>query len=330
MTALLGIFGCEGTAERSRPVATTTRLPRGMPKSLQQWAFAERIAKETGEDKNQFTACYDKRKSIFTRFRFSSKLRRMEIQLLDIFAFIWFLGTWVGYALFARAAAKKRNSLSSVLFRYRQEWVRKLCVSGMSEVDSELLASLERQVSFLASTSLIILASLVTVLGTASEMFMNVSVGFVSETSIAEVQMKMLLLICIFIYSFFTFTWSIRQYGFCFIMFGSSFQTVKYYKEDNQRALLPNRDFEAMAKVLDRAAHSYNYGIRAYYFAMAALAWFINDWIFMAACAATMYVLYRREFLSSSLKALASARMSANVNDEAKVSFTDTNGANGG
>lgn len=247
----------------------------------------------------------------------------MGLQLLDLIAFVWFIATWVGYALFAKYAAKKRNSLSSVLYRYRQEWVKKLSTSGMSEVDAELLASLERQVSFLASTSLIILASLATVLGTASDIFMNASsLWFVSEASQGEVQLKMLLMICIFIYSFFTFTWSIRQYGFCFILFGSSFQTVKYYKEDdNYRALAANRDYEEMAKVLDRAAHSYNYGIRAYYFAMAALAWFINDWAFMIACAVTLYVLYRREFLSSSLKALARARMSANVNNEEKLNF---------
>lgn len=247
----------------------------------------------------------------------------MDLQILDFIAFFWFLATWFGYAMFAKYAARRRNSLSSVLYRYRQEWVRKLSRSGMSEVDSELLGSLERQVSFLASTSLLILASLVTVLGTASDIFMNASsLWFVAETSQGEVQLKMLVLICVFIYSFFTFTWSIRQYGFCFILFGSSFQTVKYYKEDdNYQALLPNRDYEAMAKVLDRAAHSYNYGIRAYYFAMAELAWFINDWVFMAACAVTVLVLYRREFLSSSLKALASARLSANVNDEEKMVF---------
>ena len=247
----------------------------------------------------------------------------MIFQPLDLIAFVWFIATWIGYAMFAKAQAKKRNSLSSVLYRYRQEWVKKLSNSGMSEVDAELLASLERQVSFLASTSLIILASLATVLGTASDIFMNASsLWFVSPSTQGEVQLKMLVMICIFIYSFFTFTWSIRQYGFCFILFGSSFQTVKYYKEDDDyRAMLHDRDYEAMAKVLDRAAHSYNYGIRAYYFAMAALAWFINDWFFMAACAVTMYVLYRREFLSSSLQALASARMSNNVNDEEKLTF---------
>ena len=189
-----------------------------------------------------------------------SKLRAMELSALDITSFAWFVVCWTGYTLFSRRAAKKRNSLSSVLYRYRMEWVKKLSQSGMSEVDAELLASLEKQVSFLASTSLLILASLVTVLGTASNRLMDLSsLSFVSDVSLEVIQMKLMVLIFVFIYAFFTFTWSIRQYGFCFILFGSSFNTVKYYKEaDNYRAIAFDRDFEAMAKVLDRAAHSYN------------------------------------------------------------------------
>lgn len=258
------------------------------------------------------------------QFKFSlSKLRAMDISPSDIIGFVWFICCWMGYTLFARRAATKRNSLSSVLYRYRQEWVRKLSQSGMSEVDAEMLSSLERQVSFLASTCLLILASLVTVLGTASSMFMNLSsLWFVTEVSLQVVQLKLLLLIFIFVYGFFTFTWAIRQYGFCFILFGSSFHTVKYYQEaENYRAVAAKRDFEALAKVLDRAAHSYNYGIRAYYFAMAAMAWFINVWFFMIACAVIVFILYRREFLSSSLKAMVSARLSDNVNDEEAVKF---------
>lgn len=252
-----------------------------------------------------------------------SKLRAMDIYPLDIFSFIWFICCWLGYSLFARKQAKKRNSLSSVLYRYRKEWVLKLSKSGMSEVDSELLGSLERQVSFMASTSLLILASLVTVLSAASEEFMNMSsLDFVQEVSLEIIQMKLLLMICIFVYGFFTFSWSLRQYGFCFILFGSSFNTVRYYKgsEDYQAQAVP-RDFKAMAKVLDRAAHSYNYGIRAYYFAMAALAWFINDWFFMAACAVVIFVLYRREFRSSSLQAMVDTRQIANVHDEDEIIF---------
>jgi uncharacterized membrane protein len=226
-----------------------------------------------------------------------SKLRAMDICPLNIFSFFWFLSCWVGYSLFARKQAKKRNSLSSVLYRYRKEWVLKLSKSGMSEVDSDLLGSLERQVSFMASTSLLILASLVTVLSAASEGFMDMSsLQFVDDVSLEIVQMKLLLMIFIFVYG--------------------------YYKGDKEyQAQAVPRDFKAMAKVLDRAAHSYNYGIRAYYFAMAALAWFINDWFFMAACAVVIFVLYRREFMSNSLQAMVDARQIGNVHDENEIMF---------
>ncbi|MBL4819869.1 MAG: DUF599 family protein [Gammaproteobacteria bacterium] len=234
----------------------------------------------------------------------------MDITLLDVLCFIWFFFCWIGYSTFARRAAKKTNTLSSVLYSFRKEWVQKLTLTGMSEVDAELLASLEKQVSFFASTSLLILASLVTVVSTSSEVFMNLStLSFVTAVSIQIIQMKLMLLIVIFAYAFFTFTWSMRQYGFCFILFGSSFHTVKYYKEaPNFRATFVDRDFKAMAKVLDRAAHSYNYGLRAYYFALAALAWFINSWVFMFACACIVLVLYRREFKSSTVQALIMSR----------------------
>ena len=68
------------------------------------------------------------------------------------------------------------------------------------------------------------------------------------------VQMKLLLMIFIFVYDCFTFSWALRQYGFCFILFGSSFNTVRYYKgnEEYQAQAVP-RDFKAVAKVLDRA-----------------------------------------------------------------------------
>lgn len=248
----------------------------------------------------------------------------MIFSVLDIVSFIWFLICWLGYTVFTRRAAKTTNTLSSILYRYRKEWIAKLKTTGMSEVDGELLASLERQVSFFASTSLLILASLVGVLSTSSDIFMNLSsLSFVTVVSIQAIQIKLLLLIVIFTYGFFTFTWSIRQYGFCFILFGSSFNTVRYYSEAGEyRAVAKERDFAAVAKVLDRAAHSYNYGLRAYFFALAVLGWFINPWVFMAGCTLTVFVLYRREFKSSTVKALV---LSRSVPDQDPLDTTSDN-----
>ena len=62
---------------------------------------------------------------------------------------------------------------------------------------------------------------------------------------------------------------------------------------------------------------NYNNGLRAFYFSMAALSWFVSEWVFMGTAALITAVLYSREFRSSSLKALKQAE---NVGDKI---FTD-------
>jgi uncharacterized membrane protein len=45
-------------------------------------------------------------------------------------------------------------------------------------------------------------------------------------------------------------------------------------------------------------------GLRSYYYSLALLMWFIHPYAFMAASAAVVAVLYRREFRSRTLKTL--------------------------
>ena len=243
----------------------------------------------------------------------------MEFNPLDIISVIFFFISWISYTVYTRRVAKKRDSLSSVLYRFRKEWVQKLSENGMSEVDAEMLATLERQVSFFASTSLLILATLVTVLGTSSDAFVNISSSsFIVNASKEMIQLKLLLLIFIFTYAFFTFTWSIRQYGFCFTIFGSTFRTVKYYQDHDNAKRVHNeqRDLVHLAKLLDRAGHSYNYGLRAYYFALAAMTWFIHPAFFIFSLALTVIVLYRREFKSSALQAMVDCRRAIKTTEQ--------------
>jgi len=63
------------------------------------------------------------------------------------------------------------------------------------------------------------------------------------------------------------------------------------------------------AKVIDQAAHSYNYGLRSYYFAMAVMSWFVSPWLFIVAVAFVVAVLYRREFHSKPLLAMISIKV---------------------
>ena len=61
------------------------------------------------------------------------------------------------------------------------------------------------------------------------------------------------------------------------------------------------------ARVIDLAGLSYNHGLRAYYFALSVLAWFISPYLFFLSTSFVVAVLYRREFKSRSLLALKQA-----------------------
>ena len=57
-------------------------------------------------------------------------------------------------------------------------------------------------------------------------------------------------------------------------------------------------------RLLSLAGDSFNNGLRAYYFALAALMWFVHAWLMVAATAAVVFILYWREFRSDTLSAL--------------------------
>ena len=59
-----------------------------------------------------------------------------------------------------------------------------------------------------------------------------------------------------------------------------------------------------MATVQDQAAHAFNYGLRAFYFSIAALCWFFHPLIFIFASLFVVYTLFNREFRSKAVKAI--------------------------
>jgi uncharacterized membrane protein len=170
--------------------------------------------------------------------------------------------------------------------------------------DAALIANLERNVSFLASTTILILAGLLTVFTVSEQISSLVSqIPFAITASPLSVQLKMLMLVVIFVYSFFTFTWSMRQYGFCSIVLGAAPMVGEKGVSVGER----ERYAFYAARVIDLAGLSYNHGLRAYYFALSVLAWFISPYLFFLSTSFVVAVLYRREFKSRSLLALKQA-----------------------
>lgn len=222
-----------------------------------------------------------------------------EIGWLNVGALIWFFCLWIGYARFAHSRAKHSNQgLAAVMGRRRREWVYQMLQRDLRVPDTALLSSLERNVTFLASSSMLILAGLLTVFVSVGRLqAVLFDVPFYVESSTFQLHIKLMVLIFIFAYAFFTFTWSIRQYGFAFVALGSapSPKEVLEYPEKVENFVW------VCGKIIDLAAHTYNYGLRAFYFSLSVLAWFINGWFFILAATLVVAVLYNREFRSRPL-----------------------------
>jgi uncharacterized membrane protein len=227
----------------------------------------------------------------------------LPFYLVDILALSVFIVAWYGYSIFARKKAKTTDCIARSLHQHRIHWMYEVLTREIKVGEAALLANLERNIAFFASSTLLILAGIFTLFAKVETLEVVIaSLPFAAEVNHLAIQLKLSLLAFIFVISFFQFTWSMRQYGFLNVMIGAAPIDVSG-KNKNLLAYA-----KQMAIVQDQAAHSYNYGLRSYYFALAAICWFFHPVVFAFMSIWVVYTLYSREFHSKAVKAITTAQ----------------------
>jgi uncharacterized membrane protein len=222
------------------------------------------------------------------------------LPLVDWLALLAFFAAWIGYAMFAKRRAEVQPSVLASTNRWRNQWMLQATQRENRIVDAAVIQTLSVSPSFFASTTILIIGGLLAILGTtdkASELVKEIP--FAARTTTLIFDLKLALLTGVFVFAFFRFTWSLRQYTFGAILVGAT-PEHKVLGESPERAAHATR----AGRVLGLAAETFNDGLRAYYFAFALVAWFVSPVAFMAATALVVYVLYRREFHSEVLRTL--------------------------
>jgi len=223
----------------------------------------------------------------------------MPLSLIDIIALSIFFISWSGYTWFARNKAKTTDCLARSLNQHRIHWMYETIGREVRVAEAALLSNLERSIAFFASSTLLILAGILALFAQIETLESVIfSMPYADHVSHLSIQIKLSLLAFIFVVSFFQFTWSMRQHGFVNIMVGAA-PLDKSGLNDNLRAYA-----KQIAKVQDQGAHSYNYGLRSYYFALAAICWLFHPYLFISMSIWVVYTLYTREFNSKSVRAL--------------------------
>jgi len=227
----------------------------------------------------------------------------VDFDPLDAVALVVFFAGWIGYAWFATIRGRDHPSLTSTMGKWRQVWVQQMLVRDNRMMDIQIVLGHLRIATFFASTTILIVAGLSATLGAADQMMSLVKdLPLVQAASRAVWEVKILMLIVIFIYAFFKFTWCIRQHSYTSVLLGAAPQPGTEVPDAaaNDHAMY-------VARVSTLASNHFNNGLRAYYFGLAAVTWFLHPYAVFAATVWVVLVLYRREFRSRALSLLRKA-----------------------
>ncbi len=220
----------------------------------------------------------------------------------DWLALIWFFSAWMAYSWFTKSQGEKRNSLIATTNRYRGYWMQVATSRDPRVLDGIIAQNLSSTPAFFSSTTIIVIGGLFALLGStdkAAELVRDIP--FAQRTSVLIFDLKVLIMIGIFVFSFFRFTWSMRQYTFVALLIGSMPDPKEFESGKYDRDLFSQR----AGRMLGMAAETFNDGLRGYYFAFALIAWFFSPFVFACATAAVLLILYSREFRSDVLEILA-------------------------
>ncbi len=223
-----------------------------------------------------------------------------DITPIDYLAFGFYASSWTGYTLFADHSRWRERSIMKLMDEYRERWMLQMLRRDNRIVDSTIISSLQNGAAFFASTTIFALGGLIAALGASEEAIGVISaLPYVEPGSADAFRLKVLLLIAVMAYAFFKFAWTFRLQNYCSILLGAAPVDTEGSSGSETLAL-------RAAHISALGAGHFNRGLRAYFFALAALAWFIHPVLFMAMTVYVICVLHRREFRSKSLRVLRS------------------------
>ena len=208
---------------------------------------------------------------------------------------------YFAYRIVVPLVEKRRPSLSVTMNMQRRRWVAN-ATRRESPFDAILSGNIMGSVSFLASTAVLLILAIFAVFGQVPALLEALnSLSPERHYNSAEVQLHLVVMLVMFVLAFFAFTLSLRQFNHFCIMLGAIDHSEPTSDEE----------IDAITRMNALGAQNFNSGIRAYYFSVATVAWFVSEWLPIVTCVATIVILAHREFFSSSHRTAASAAVIA-------------------
>lgn len=209
------------------------------------------------------------------------------------------VAAWLTIGWIIERPNPKRPSVTVLMADYRREWMKQFPTRDPRIFDATILGSLRDGTAFFASACLIALGGGLALIGN-TERLLSVAEDFALDAPVMIWNAKIILILAFLANGFLKFIWANRLFGYCAVVMASA--------PNDESPLAYSRSARA-AEINIHAAKNFNRGLRAMYFALAAMAWLLGPAALILATALTLAILWRREFASHSRAILLEGRL---------------------
>tara|TARA_R110002124_G_scaffold275454_1_gene445902 strand:- start:71 stop:784 length:714 start_codon:yes stop_codon:yes gene_type:complete len=217
---------------------------------------------------------------------------------MDVIAVIWFVTSWTVYSFLLDHSRMKERSLSAAMDKQRTQWMQTMLKRDLRIVDTSIMAGLQQGTAFFASTSIFAIGGTFALLSSTEEVLAVFSqLPYTIEMTRAEWETKVLGMLLVYAYAFFKFGWAYRLFNYASMLVGAVPARDECESAQAKSAILSATEMTILA-----GTH-FNRGLRAFFFAMGFLGWFLGPQVFMVTTTYVLLVLLRRQFFSASRRA---------------------------
>lgn len=222
---------------------------------------------------------------------------------LDLAALAFFLFGWATYSFAVQGRIVSRPTLSTLMNRQREVWMRTMARRELRMIDTSIMGGLQQGTAFFASSCLLALGGCFALLGSTDavlDVLADVPSHGSADLARPIFQAKVFGLIAALSFAFFKFGWSYRLFNYCSILIGA----VPMLRDEPQTAADVDAAVMKAARMNVLAGQHFNAGLRAIFFSIGYLGWFIGPWAFMLTTIFIVGVLVRRQFFSAARRAV--------------------------
>ncbi len=200
-----------------------------------------------------------------------------DFDILQVFAIVFLFLAWFGYS--AILSTISRGSLNAQLTTVRTQWLAASLKRSQKPFDAILLGNMVNSIAFFGSATLIVLAGIFSLFAGVQAIYATVQdLPFISDTSFELFVVHMAVVCLTLMIAFFSFTYALRKLIYVLALVGALPEAELNDFQKGQSDIM----VESASIVLTEALKTFNFGIRGYYYFVAALGLFVSPYLCIA------------------------------------------------